>query len=45
MKADLLVEWLGAIFPKERIYRTRATPVIGTYTGPGGLIVSVLGDK
>ncbi len=43
--ADLLVERLGAIFPKERIYRTRTTPVIGTYTGPGLLLVSVLGDK
>jgi DegV family protein with EDD domain len=44
-ESDLLVERLGAIFHKERIYRTRTTPVIGTYTGPGGLIVSVLGDK
>jgi DegV family protein with EDD domain len=43
--SDLLVERLGNIFPKERIYRTRTTPVIGTYTGPGGLVVSVLGDK
>ncbi len=43
--ADSLVERLGAIFPKELIYRSRTTPVIGTYTGPGGLIVSVMGDK
>jgi len=43
--ADLLVERLGAIFPRERIYRTRTTPVIGTHTGPGLLLVSVLGDK
>ena len=43
--SDLLVERLGAIFPKERIYRTRTTPVIGTYTGPGALIVSLMGDK
>jgi DegV family protein with EDD domain len=43
--SDLLVERLGAIFPKERIYRTRTTPVIGTYTGPGLLLVAVLGDK
>jgi DegV family protein with EDD domain len=43
--ADRLVERLGAIFPKERIYRTRTTPVIGTYTGPGLLLVAVLGDK
>ena len=43
--ADLLVERLGAIFPKERIYRSGTTPVIGTYTGPGLLLVAVLGDK
>jgi DegV family protein with EDD domain len=43
--ADLLVERLGALFPEERIYRTRTTPVIGTYTGSGLLIVSILGDK
>lgn len=43
--ADLLVERLGVIFPKERIYRSRTTPVIGTHTGPGLLLVAVLGDK
>ncbi len=43
--ADSLVERLGAIFPKERIYRSRTTPVIGTHTGPGLLLVAVLGDK
>jgi DegV family protein with EDD domain len=42
---DRLVERLGAIFPKERIIRTRTTPVIGTHTGPGLLLVAVLGDK
>jgi len=43
--SDLLAERLGAIFPKERIYRARTTPVIGTHTGPGCLMVSILGDK
>ncbi len=43
--AELLVERLSSKFPKERIYRTRATPVIGTHTGPGFLVVSVLGDR
>lgn len=43
--ADLLVERLGAKFPKERIYRSRTTPVIGTHTGPGLLLVAVMGDK
>jgi DegV family protein with EDD domain len=42
---DLLVERLSAIFPRERILRTRTTPVIGTHTGPGLLLVAVLGDK
>jgi DegV family protein with EDD domain len=42
---DLLVERLGAIFPRERILRSRTTPVIGTHTGPGLLLVAVLGDK
>lgn len=42
---DLLVERLSAIFPRERILRSRTTPVIGTHTGPGLLLVAVLGDK
>jgi len=44
-EAEMLAERLSAKFPKERIYRTRASPVIGTHTGPGVLIVSVLGDR
>jgi len=42
---DRLVERLSAIFPREKIIRTRTTPVIGTHTGPGLLLVAVLGDK
>jgi DegV family protein with EDD domain len=42
---NLLTKRLGAIFPEERIYRSRTTPVIGTHTGPGLLLVAVLGDK
>jgi len=42
---DLLVKRLGRIFPEERIYRSRTTPVIGAHTGPGLLLVAVLGDK
>ena len=44
-EADKLTERLGSVFPKERIYRSRASPVIGTHTGPHILIVTVLGDK
>ena len=43
--ADLLVERFSARFPEKRIYRTNTTPVIGTHTGPGLLLVSVMGDK
>jgi len=43
--ADLLVERLSAKFPKERIYRSKTTPVIGTHTGPGLILVAVMGDK
>jgi DegV family protein with EDD domain len=43
--AELLVKRLGAIFPEERIYRTHTTPVIGTHTGPGLLLLAILGDK
>jgi DegV family protein with EDD domain len=42
---DDMVERLGAIFPKERILRTRTTPVIGAHTGPGLLLVVVMGDR
>lgn len=43
--ADLLTDRLGGLFPKERIYRTKTTPVIGAHTGPGLLLVAVMGDK
>jgi len=43
--AEVLLERLGAIFPRERIYRSRMTPAIGTHTGPGLLLVAILGDK
>jgi len=44
-EADALVERLADIHPKERILRSRMTPVIGTHTGPGLLVVVVLGAK
>jgi DegV family protein with EDD domain len=43
--AELLIERLGTLFPRERIYRTRTTPAIGTHTGPGLILVAVMGDK
>jgi DegV family protein with EDD domain len=44
-EAEALRERLGDIFTKERIYRSRMTPAIGTHTGPGLLLVAVMGDK
>ena len=43
--AELLVERLGAKFPKEHTYRSKMTPAIGTHTGPGLLLVAILGDR
>jgi DegV family protein with EDD domain len=43
--AEELLKRLGAIYPKEKIYRTHTSPVIGTHTGPGLLLVAILGDK
>jgi DegV family protein with EDD domain len=44
-EANAFVERLGAIFPKERIYRSKVSPVIGTNVGPRVIGVAVLGDK
>ena len=41
-EADTLVERLSPLFPKERIYRSTVSPVIGTYVGPHVLSVTVL---
>ena len=44
-EAEKLAKRLSAKFPKERIYRSKPSPVIGAHTGPGFLIVAILGDK
>lgn len=44
-EAETLIERLGALHPKERIYRSKMTPVIGAHTGPGLLLVAALGDR
>ena len=41
-EADDLVERLNSVFPKERIYRSTVSPVLGTHAGPHVLSVSVL---
>ena len=40
--ANRLVERLGSLFPKERIYRSTISPVVGTYAGPGAMAVTIL---
>jgi DegV family protein with EDD domain len=44
-EADALAERLGAKFPRERIYRSKFSPVIGTNVGPHVIGVAVLGDR
>jgi DegV family protein with EDD domain len=41
-EADKLAERLGSIYPRERIYRSTVSPVLGTHGGPGALAVTVL---
>jgi len=40
--AERLVERIGSLFPKERVYRSTISPVVGTYAGPGAMAVTVL---
>ena len=44
-EAEALADRLGTKFPRERIYRSKMTPVIGAHTGPGLLLVAILGDR
>lgn len=44
-EAEELVDRLADWFPAERVLRSTMTPVIGAHTGPGLLLVGVLGDK
>ena len=41
-EAKIIVDRLSDTFPRERIYRTKFSPVIGTHVGPHVLAVSVL---
>ncbi|MDD4859070.1 MAG: DegV family protein [Dehalococcoidales bacterium] len=43
--AETLIDRLGAIYPKEKIYRATVSPVFGTYGGPHVLSVCVLEGK
>jgi DegV family protein with EDD domain len=44
-EANRLVQRFHSKYPQVPIYLSRTSPVIGTHTGPGLIIVSVLGDK
>jgi len=44
-EADELVGRLDNKFPREHIYRSKVSPVIGAHVGPHVLGVAVLGDK
>jgi len=40
--ADKLVEHISSLFPKESIYRSVISPVVGTYAGPNALALTFL---
>ena len=40
--AEQLAERLSSFFPKEQIYRSTISPVVGTHAGPNALAVTVL---
>jgi DegV family protein with EDD domain len=44
-EADVLTARLGAIFPKENIYRSTVSPVLGTYASPSALAVSYIAGE
>mgnify|MGYP000219494805 CR=1 FL=1 len=44
-EADRLFQRFHSRYPQVPIYLSRTSPVIGTHTGPGLIVVSVLGDR
>jgi len=44
-EANRLLQRLRSKYPLVPIYLTRTSPAIGTHTGPGLIVVSVLGDR
>jgi DegV family protein with EDD domain len=44
-EANRLVKRLHSKYPQVPIYLSRTSPVIGTHTGPGLILVSVFGDR
>jgi DegV family protein with EDD domain len=44
-EANRLMQRLHSKYPQVPIYLSRTSPVIGTHTGPGLIVISVLGDR
>jgi len=44
-EADALVDRLAPVFPKERIYRAKVSPVFGAHVGPHVLDIAILESK
>jgi DegV family protein with EDD domain len=44
-ETDSLLERLGNVYPRERIYRSKVSPVIGANVGPHVIGVAVVGDR
>jgi len=44
-EAKRLIQRFHSKYPQVPIYLSRTSPVIGTHTGPGLIIISVLGDR
>jgi DegV family protein with EDD domain len=40
--AEMLIERISSIVPKENIYKSIVCPVVGTYSGPGAVAVSIM---
>jgi len=40
--AETLIERISAIVPRENIYKSIVCPVVGTYSGPGAIAVSIM---
>ena len=41
-EADRLVERFSSLFPKDRIYKSTISPVLGVYAGPNAIAVTIL---
>lgn len=44
-EADAVIQRLGAVFPKERIYKSQVGCVVGAHVGPHVLSVNILEDQ